>query len=66
MRTCLLVVLCLLVQSGEIFAQVSGNIAYSQSYAAGKLRPDQNEREKRLLTPGEIPGATRCFWTPAC
>ncbi|MGD1085301.1 MAG: SIMPL domain-containing protein [Verrucomicrobiota bacterium] len=58
MKTCLLVVLCLLAQSGKCLAQVSGNVVYSQPYASGKLRPDQNEREKRLPIPGEtLPGS---------
>ena len=63
MRIALLLALGLVVQSFECFAQVSGNIAYSQPY--GKLRPEQNERDKRLLPQGELPPGTNTIFIEA-
>jgi uncharacterized protein YggE len=60
MRISLLLALGLVVQSSECFAQVGGNAVFSQPY--GKLRPEQNERDKRLQPQSEMPpGANTVF-----
>jgi uncharacterized protein YggE len=46
-------VIVLFAGSSPCYAQVSGNIAYSQ--AGGKAKAEQNERAKRLLTKDELP-----------
>ncbi|MGA2661640.1 MAG: hypothetical protein ABSH34_29510 [Verrucomicrobiota bacterium] len=56
----LLLALGLVVQHSECFPQASGNIAYSQPY--GKLRPEQNERDKRLLPQSETPPDTNTMF----
>src|SRR5271155_406730 len=63
MKIFLLLALSLLVQSSECFAQTSGNIAYSQSY--GKLRPEQNERDKRLPPQSEAPPGSNSMFLEA-
>jgi len=63
MKTFLLLTASLLVLGGDGFAQVSGNAAYSESY--GKLRPEQNERDKRLLPPGDLPPGTNTMFIEA-
>lgn len=59
----LFLALSLLVPRGECFAQISGNIAYSQPY--GKMRPEQNERDKRVLAPAELPPGTNSMFLEA-
>lgn len=54
---CLLLVLGLAVQSFESVAQTGGNVVYAQPY--GKLRPEQNERDKRQ--PETAPGSNSMF-----
>ena len=63
MKISLLLALGLLVQSTECFSQVSGNMAYSQPY--GKLRPAQNERDKRLLPQSEMPPGSNSMFVEA-
>jgi uncharacterized protein YggE len=63
MKIFLLLALSLLALRSECFAQVSGNIAYSQPY--GKLRPDQNERDKRLLPQSEMPPGSNTMFLDA-
>ena len=53
MQKTLLVLGIVSAGAGACFAQVSGNIAYSQS--GGKARAEQNERVKRTPAPGEAP-----------
>ncbi|HXR08295.1 MAG TPA: SIMPL domain-containing protein [Candidatus Acidoferrum sp.] len=63
MKTSLLLALGLLAQSSDCFSQASGNMAYGQPY--GKLRPEQNERDKRLLQPGELPPGSNTMFVEA-
>jgi uncharacterized protein YggE len=63
MKITLLLAFGLLVWSGECFAQVSGNIAYAQPY--GKVRPEQNERDKRTLAQSEMPLGTNAIFVEA-
>jgi len=63
MKTLLLVVASLLILGSDGLAQVSGNAAYSESY--GKLRPEQNERDKRLLPPGDLPPGSNTMFIEA-
>jgi uncharacterized protein YggE len=63
MKTYLLLALGLLLQSSQCFAQASGNIAYSQPY--GKLRPEQNERDKRLPPQSEAPPGSNTMFLDA-
>jgi uncharacterized protein YggE len=61
MKTSLLLALGLLVQSSECFSQA--NIFYSQP--SGKLRPEQNERDKRLLPQSEMPPGSNTMFVEA-
>jgi uncharacterized protein YggE len=63
MKISLLLALGLMTQSIGCFAQISGNIAYSQPY--GKSRPEQNERDKRLLSPSEMPPGSHSMFIEA-
>ena len=63
MKILLFLALSLLVLRSECSAQVSGNIAYSQPY--GKMRPDQNERDKRLLPQSELPPGSNTMFIDA-
>lgn len=63
MKRLLFLAVGLLVLRGECSAQVSGNAAYSQPY--GKVRPDQNERDKRLLSQSEMPPGSNTMFIDA-
>ena len=63
MKTFLLLAASLLILGSNGIAQVSGNAAYSESY--GKLRPEQNERDKRLLPPGDLPPGSNTMFIEA-
>src|SRR5262249_14924025 len=53
MEKILMALLIVAAVCGGCFAQVSGNVSYSQS--GGKARAEQNERNKRALPQGEAP-----------
>jgi uncharacterized protein YggE len=60
MKASYLLPLALAAVTGACSAQISGNIGYSQPYA--KTSPEQNERNKRALTPAELPpGSNEMF-----
>lgn len=63
MKTFLLVTLVLLVRSAACFAQVGGNSVYAQPY--GKLRPEQNEHDKRLMAQSETPPGSNSMYIEA-
>lgn len=63
MKIFLLLPLVLLVPLSPCLAQIGGNIAYSQPY--GKLRPDQNERDKRQLSQYDLPPGTNSMFLDA-
>jgi uncharacterized protein YggE len=63
MKISLLLALSLLVRSSECFAQVIGNSAYAAP--DGKLRPEQNERDKRVLSQTELPPGSNTMFIEA-
>jgi uncharacterized protein YggE len=63
MKLAILLPLLLTVLTGLGFAQASGNISYSQPY--GKTRPEQNERNKRVLAPAELPPGSNTMFLEA-
>ena len=63
MKLFILLPLIFAVHTSLGFGQASGNIGYSQGY--GKLRPDQNERAKRVLAPAELPPGSNTMFLEA-
>ena len=63
MRTVLLLSLITAALTSTGFPQASGNVGYSQSNA--KVRSEQNEKNKRVLSPAEMPPGSNSMFLEA-
>jgi uncharacterized protein YggE len=63
MKTSLLTLLILAAVTNAAFAEASGNLAYSPGYP--RNRPEENERNKRVLSPLDIPPGSNTMFLEA-